>query len=446
MEQSQQQELEKPKVLVVDDKPANLYVMEKLLDPLKVRVITTSSPMEALGLATEHEFCLAIVDVQMPEMDGYELVELLRGNEATASMPVIFVSAIYSDEYHHRRGYDAGAVDFLAKPFVPEILLSKVRVFLDLYQQHKKLQVLVKQLNDANVEIKRFNLELEDKVHERTVELEKAYAHLELLDRSKADFIQVISHELRTPLTIIQGYSQIFMREPVIQGNENYRQRVAGIVSGAERLHEIVDSMLDVVRIDSGAIQLHCRKTSVSLLLMTLAESMSKPLDERHLTLELQLGDLPSIEADGEALRKLFTNLLLNAIKYTPDGGRITVSGRCIGDQETCGEFVEIVVSDTGIGIAPEFHEIIFTKFFRTGEVSFHSSGKTKFKGGGPGLGLSIAKGIADAHGGRIWVESPGYDEVTLPGSRFHVLLPFAQRPLASETTDSAQPPILPES
>ncbi len=440
MSQSQNLGSEKPKILVVDDKPANLYVMAKLLEPLDVQVITTSSPMDALGLATEHEFCLAIVDVQMPEMDGYELVELLRGNEATASLPIIFVSAIYSDEYHHRRGYDAGAVDFMAKPFVPEILVSKVSVFLDLYQQHKQLQTLVKQLNEANVEIKRFSAGLEDKVRERTAELEKAYAHLELLDRSKADFIQVISHELRTPLTIIQGYSQMFLRDPVIRDNESYYQRIAGIVNGAERLHEIVDSMLDVVKIDSGAIQLHCRKMSVGLLLMTLAESLSKTLEERHLTVELQVNDLPAIEADAEALRKLFTNLLLNAIKYTPDGGRITISGRHIGDQET-GEFLEIVISDTGIGIDPEFHEIIFTKFFRTGEVSFHSSGKTKFKGGGPGLGLSIAKGIADAHGGRIWVESPGYDEVALPGSRFHVLLPFTQKSLAPEAADSPSPP-----
>ncbi|MBN2004680.1 MAG: hybrid sensor histidine kinase/response regulator [Anaerolineae bacterium] len=439
MEQSQLQSLEKPKVLVVDDKPANLYVMEKLLIPLEVQVITTTSPIDALGLATEHEFCLAIVDVQMPDMDGYELVELLRGNEATASMPVIFVSAIYSDEYHHRRGYDAGAVDFMTKPFIPEILLSKANVFLDLYRQRKQLQTLVKQLNDANVEITRFNLELEDKVRARTAELEKAYAHLELLDRSKSDFIQVISHELRTPLTIIQGYSQMFLREQMIRENEGFHQRIVGIISGAERLHEIVDSMLDMVKIDSGAMQLNFRKMSLPLLLIALAESLTKPLEERHLTLELQIKELPDIEADTDALRKLFTNLLLNAIKYTPDGGSITISGRCVGNQDTCGEFAEIVVGDTGIGIDPEFQEMIFTKFFRTGEVSFHSSGKTKFKGGGPGLGLSIAKGIAEAHDGRIWVESPGCDELTLPGSRFHVLLPLKQKPLAPEAADPAR-------
>ena len=127
--------LNTPKVLIVDDKPQNLFALEKILQKLDVGVFKAESGNEALGIVLEHEFALAIVDVQMPEMDGYELVELLRGNEATASLPIIFVSAIYSDEYHHRKGYDSGAVDFMSKPFIPEILLSKVRVFIDLYEK-----------------------------------------------------------------------------------------------------------------------------------------------------------------------------------------------------------------------------------------------------------------------------------------------------------------------
>jgi signal transduction histidine kinase/CheY-like chemotaxis protein len=152
----------KPKVLIVDDKPQNLYVLEKLLRRQPVEIMQTTSGSEALKLTLEHEFCLAIVDVQMPEMDGYELVELLRGNPGTASLPVIFVSAIYSDEYHHRKGYDAGAVDFLSKPFIPEILLSKVKVFLDLYQQRVKLQELVAQLNAKNEALVQVTDELQE--------------------------------------------------------------------------------------------------------------------------------------------------------------------------------------------------------------------------------------------------------------------------------------------
>jgi signal transduction histidine kinase len=140
--------------------------------------------------------------------------------------------------------------------------------------------------------------------------------------------------------------------------------------------------------------------------------------------------DLPHIEADLDALRKMFTQLVGNAIKYTPDGGRITISGRQLPQGEVFPEdSVEVVISDTGVGIEPQLQELIFTKFYRTGPIATYSSSKTRFMGGGPGLGLSIAKGIVEAHGGIIWAESPGYDEQSCPGSKFHVVLPLHQLP-----------------
>lgn len=140
----------KPKILVVDDKSQNLFALEQILQKLKVELFRAENGNEALALALEHNFALAILDVQMPDMDGYELAELLRGNKTTTSLPIIFVSAIYSDEYHHRKGYDSGAVDFITKPFVPEILLSKVRVFIDLYEKSQYLQNLVDELKRMN--------------------------------------------------------------------------------------------------------------------------------------------------------------------------------------------------------------------------------------------------------------------------------------------------------
>jgi sigma-B regulation protein RsbU (phosphoserine phosphatase) len=149
------------KILIVDDKQQNLYALEQVLAPLNVEVIKTTSGAEALQLTLAHEFCMAIVDVQMPEIDGYELVELLRGNPDTAHLPVIFVSAIYSDEYHHRKGYDAGAVDFMSKPFVPEILLSKVKVFMDLHDQRVKLQEQNAEIQALNQRLASENLRME---------------------------------------------------------------------------------------------------------------------------------------------------------------------------------------------------------------------------------------------------------------------------------------------
>jgi DNA-binding response OmpR family regulator len=153
--------VDKPKVLIVDDKTQNLFALEKILQKVSVDIFQATSGNEALGLTLEHEFALAIVDVQMPEMDGYELVELMRGNEATTSLPIIFVSAIYSDEYHHRKGYDSGAVDFMSKPFIAEILLSKVNVFMDLYEKRRQLQMTVDELHHANTVLSRRTMQLE---------------------------------------------------------------------------------------------------------------------------------------------------------------------------------------------------------------------------------------------------------------------------------------------
>lgn len=417
-----------PKILIVDDKPQNLYTLERLLIKLDVLVFQATSGFDALALTLEHDFCVAIIDIQMPEMDGYELVEMLRSNQATASLPVIFVSAIYSDEYHHRKAYDTGVVDFLSKPFVPEILLSKVNVFIALYHQRHRLQTLVKQLNAANDEILRFNQELEDKVNERTEELQRAYRQLELLDRNKSDFIQVISHELRTPLSVFTGYSQLLLNMPQIQSDEMLSRMVSNLHTSSLRLKDIVNAMLEVVKVDSQTLELHYVQVSIADLLDLVYRGFRDALTERNLSLEMVgVADLPLIEADAQALHKVFKNLVNNAIKYTPDGGQITIRGQLQKDEEIAPaqSFVHIMVCDTGIGIDSEVQELIFTKFYHTGDASYHSSGETKFKGGGPGLGLALAKGFVEAHGGRIWAESAGYDEHTCPGSQFHVLLPF---------------------
>jgi signal transduction histidine kinase/uncharacterized membrane protein len=269
-------------------------------------------------------------------------------------------------------------------------------------------------------EINQFNQELENKIFLRTEALQGAYEHLERLDRTKSDFISIASHELRTPITIIQGYSQMLLEDPGIQQNPIQMQVAAGIQSGANRLNEIVGSLLDSARISSQAFQLHPSPIIISTLIEFTCSRLVKSIEDRHQSLVLEsLSDLPQIEADPDALRKVFHHLLVNAIKYTPDGGKILISAR-----ELPGA-VEIVVRDTGIGIDPSLHELIFQKFYQTGEVDLHSSGMIKFKGGGPGLGLAIARGIVEAHKGRIWVESSGYDEKACPGSSFHVLLPL---------------------
>ncbi len=278
--------------------------------------------------------------------------------------------------------------------------------------------------------IARFTQQLEDMVRERTEALQEAYIQLEHLDRTKSDFINIAAHELRTPLTILQGYSKMLLSDPKVEKNASQLEMITSIHSGAVRLHEIVNSMLDVAKIDSRALTLYPEPVSIRALIAMVCQRFANVLAERNLTLTIEdFSHLPSIEADPDALSKVFYHLVMNAIKYTPDGGTITISGhpKTNGRSDFPTEGLEIIVSDTGIGIDPEFKELIFTKFYQTGELALHSSSKVNFKGAGPGLGLAVVRGIVEAHRGRVWVKSPGYDEETCPGSQFHIFLPLRQ-------------------
>ncbi len=277
-------------------------------------------------------------------------------------------------------------------------------------------------------EIKQFNQQLEQKVAERTQALQEAYGRLERLDKTKTDFITIASHELRTPLTIVNFNAQMLLEDEEIQANSFHKKWSEGIDRGAARMEEIVQSMLDVAKIDSSSLELYLAPVDISFLLRQLGKRFAEAQAERHITLKLDgLANLPEVEADVEALQKVFYQVLINAIKYTPDGGTVWVDGRFHPANDHSAGEVEIVIADSGVGIAPEIQELIFEKFYQTGEVMLHSSGKTSFKGGGAGLGLAIAKGIVVAHHGRIWAESEGHDEDLLPGSRFHIVLPVQQ-------------------
>jgi len=281
-------------------------------------------------------------------------------------------------------------------------------------------------------QLTRFSEALEEEVEERTSDLQVAYIELERLDKTKSDFISIASHELRTPLTVLRGYSRMLLKDPKVKENPHHLELVAGIHSGAIRLSEIVINLTDMTRIDSGSLELYPEPLSANLLVQLVCQDFEPSLKQRNLSLKLeQLANLPPVEADPDLLRKVFHHLLSNAIKYTPDYGCITISGyfRPDGAENLTEPAIELIVSDTGIGIHRQFQRLIFNKFYQTQESSLHSTGKTKFKGGGPGLGLTITKGIVEAHHGAIWVESPGYDEKALPGSRFHIVIPVKQKP-----------------
>lgn len=266
--------------------------------------------------------------------------------------------------------------------------------------------------------------ENENQVQYLASELKTAQTRLLRLDKSKSNFIAVAAHELKTPLTLIEGYAAM-IGDMAVNESDEIHMLIQGTHNGIRRMREIVDDMIDVSMIDNQLLTLNFQPVWLNRVFNMLQADFKNILERRKQSLEIKqfAGSDEPFFADPERLYQAIKNLFSNAVKYTPDGGSIHVDGRILQG------FVEITITDTGIGIAPENQEIIFEKFGQLGDVSLHSSGKTKFKGGGPGLGLAIAKGIIKAHQGSIWVESEGYDEVKCLGSTFHVLLPLRSQP-----------------
>lgn len=350
--------LQKPKILVVDDKPENIYTMEKLLKELDVDVFEALSGADALTLTLEHDFCLAIVDIQMPEMDGYELVELIRTNQSTINLPVIFVSAIFSDEYHHRKGYDAGAVDFLSKPFVPEILLSKINVFLSLYLQRQAL--------------------------------EQANADKDL-------FLSIISHDLRSPFNAILANSRLLHSIIGTLSKQDIQKMAKEIYDSAQTASNLLENLLLWARLQQeSGLQYKPQKTD-------LIKSIEEALDAFHSVAtqkEIEIKNLiqPDIwvDVDRQMLEAIIRNLADNALNFTNKGGKVILEAS--NDPQL--DYVTVTVEDTGIGMKQaELEDILGIKRDRDDPQSSKNNDKSDRK---PGLGLKICKAMVEQNKGTI--------------------------------------------
>lgn len=271
------------------------------------------------------------------------------------------------------------------------------------------------------------------------VNLEKSSADLARLNRMKDSFLGLASHELKTPLTVIMGYSELITTDLADRVDKTVLEMVTNIANAASRLDNIIKDMVDVSMIDEKRLQLKMEDVQLNRLIESSVNELRFFFSMRKQEIVVNLDEsIPPIKGDSLRLTQLLSNILGNAIKFTPDGGRITISSSAKyllrgipgGDARPGSRehhlFLEITVSDTGIGIDREDQVRVFDKFYEVGNIQEHSSGKVAFKAKGAGLGLSIAKGIVDMHGGEIWVESPGYNPERFPGSTFHILLPLA--------------------
>lgn len=273
--------------------------------------------------------------------------------------------------------------------------------------------------------------------HMAIAELQRTNNLLRRLDRNKMDFIQVAAHELRTPLTVLHGYVKVLRSFSEIGTNAALGEVVDGIIKGTDRINEVVNLMLDVTRIDAETVRIAALPVPLKPIIQDLVNRFAKAAEGRKIEVRFDpAADTPDIQGDPPLIQKAIYHLLVNALKYTPQGGKVTIRTRpALIEDETPG--VEIAVQDTGIGLDAEHHDLVFEKFYQVGDVALHSSGKTTFKGGGPGLGLAIVRGVARAHSGRTWVESAGQDETSYPGSTFYLQLPI--HPVGTQSLPEAK-------
>lgn len=388
--------LEPVHFLLVDDLSENLLALEGLLRREGLVLLKAKSGPEALELLLQHDVALALVDVQMPGMNGFDLAELMRGTERTKSVPIIFVTAGAHDQQRRFMGYEAGAVDFIHKPIEPDILRSKAAVFFDLYRQRQAVARQRDELRAATEE------------NTRLLKEARRYADaLEEADRRKDEFVATLAHELRNPLAPIRTGLQILKMDAHSENADEVRDMMDRQLNHMVRM---IDDLLDISRISQGKIELRKEKVNIQSVVDSALETSRPLLDVKShkLTLDLPDADL-WIDADFTRVSQIISNILNNAAKYTPDGGEIRLEVRKERSE------VVIRVKDNGAGIPREMlHRIfeLFTQINRTQEQSQ----------GGLGIGLALVKHLVGLHGGEIMVESEGMGK----GSTFTVRLPAA--------------------
>jgi len=405
-----------PVVLNVEDTLENRFLVRRILESEDYSVVDAENALEGIKKAVEINPDLILMDINLPDLDGFTAVTRIRSYDQLRTVPIIALTArtVSNDR---ERAKAIGCDGYLNKPIDFEELLSAVAHHIAAGHTDEGTAT------DREYYLHEQSLTLIGQLEQKITELETAYARLKHLEQAKSDFISVVSHELRTPLTLISSYSQMLQTLPALKSDAAAKEFLGGVSKGASRLQEIINDMVSVIRVELVSRDLKFGPVALRSIIKSIAEEQAETVQERCLTLDLHLPpDLPMINGDSKQLHSAMSRIVGNAVKYTPDGGKISVSTQL--KTNGTGQFVETIVADTGVGVDLDKQKLIFDKFTTAENVALHSTSKTQFMGGGIGLGLTIAKGVIEAHNGRIWVESEGYDPDNLPGSKFFVLLP----------------------
>jgi signal transduction histidine kinase len=366
--------MDEANILVVDDQPAKLLTYSAILNGLDANLVMANSAREALDHLLRADFAVVLVDVCMPELDGFELAALIREHPRFRRTAIIFVSGVHLTDLDRLKGYEYGAVDYVPVPVVPEILRAKVNIFLDLYRKTRQLE--------------RLNRHLEIRVAERTAELVDA-------SRRKDEFLAMLAHELRNPLAAVRLAAQLVVLPDLPQAQ--LAKSAAVIHRQVEHLVRLIDDLVDVSRITRGLISLRREPTEISAVVAQAIESSRPLIDTKHHSLTVTVPDDDSLKVDGDSARlsQILANILNNAAKFTDPGGRIELTVARVGAD------VVIRVADSGIGISAEMLPRVFDLFTQVERPLDRTST-------GLGIGLALVQRLVEMHGGRVSAQSGG--------------------------------------
>lgn len=400
-------------VLIVDDIRANIIALKKTLELHDIDVDTAESREEALKKILKTNYCLIIMDVQMPGLDGFEVVKILSGNKRTKDIPVIFLSALNIEKKYIFKGYETGAVEYITKPVDSDLFILKVKTFIKIYEQQNELKGM-KDLLSKEIKIrKEVQDNLEIKIAERTRELVAKNEELELRNHELQQFSWVVSHDLNEPIRKIQIFIKI-IKELYLTADEKAIDYVDRTIKSAERMQTLITDLLAYSRLSS---QVKPETTDLNEVLQEVLSDFDYLIERKNATIKTT--ELPTIDSIPSQLRQVFQNLIGNALKFSgnTDKPLIEITSEIIAEKSfespvsTDGKFCRIVVKDNGIG----FDEIYLDRIF----IIFQSlNDRQKYEG--TGIGLAIAKKIIEKHNGMITAKSQ-----IGKGASFIIILPL---------------------
>jgi signal transduction histidine kinase len=400
-------------VLIVDDIKANIIALKKTLELHDIDVDTAESGEEALKKILKTDYCLIIMDVQMPGLDGFEVVKILSGNKRTKDIPVIFLSALNIEKKYIFKGYETGAVEYITKPVDTDLLILKVKTFLKIYDQQRELRGM-KDLLSKEIKIRKEAQDnLEIKIAERTKELVQKNEELEMKNHELQQFSWVVSHDLNEPIRKIQIFIKI-IKELYLADDEKAIDYVDRTIKSAERMQTLITDLLAYSRLSS---QVKPEVTDLNVVLQEVLSDFDYLIERKKAT--IKTSELPTIDSIPSQLRQVFQNLIGNALKFSGNSEHplVEITSELISEKSfdsptsSEGKFCRIMVKDNGIG----FDEIYLDRIF----IIFQSlNDRQAYEG--TGIGLAIAKKIIEKHNGLITAKSKIGE-----GASFIIVLPL---------------------